>query len=270
MIVRELINQAVKQLKNKSTSPLLDAEVLLTFVWKKSKEYLAANFTESVPQPVEQQFQKLIDKRAKNWPVAYLTGEKYFHGLKFKVNPNVLIPRPVTEQLVDWVLEKLKIINYKLKILDVGTGSGCIIISIAKNSHGHKFFASDISAKALAVAKQNSRFHKTKITFKQGSLLKPWKNQRFDIIIANLPYLPKRTDASTKFEPTQALVAKQQGLALIEKLFQQIIDTRLILLEIGHNQGQAIKKLAKRYLPAYRIQVIKDFTNRTRYAILER
>ncbi len=289
MIARELINQAANKLKNKSTSPSLDAEVLLAFVWKKSKEYLAANFTESVPKRIEKQFQSLIAKRAKSWPVAYLVGEKYFYGLKFRVNQNVLIPRPVTEELVEMALEKLKILNYKLKILDIGTGSGCIIISVAKAlekrtaelvsaselndseiNSGFRYFASDISTKALAIAKQNARFHKAKITFKQGSLLEPWKDQQFNIIIANLPYLPKRTDASTKFEPTQALVAKKQGLALIEKLFKQSREPRLIFLEIGHDQGSAIKKLAAKLLPAYKVQIIRDFTKQTRFAILER
>ncbi len=281
MIVRELINQATNKLKNKSTSPSLDAEVLLAFVWNKSPEYLAANFPEPVPRAIEKQFQKLIAKRAQNLPVAYLTGEKYFYGLKFKVNKNVLVPRPVTESLVDMTLEaikdlRLRIKDKKISILDIGTGSGAIIISLASNLNpkSYNLFASDISPKALAVAKQNARLHKARITFKQGSLLKPWSREQFDIIIANLPYLPRRTDPSTKFEPTQALVAKKQGLALIEALFQQVSTLHpapsTLFLEIGHDQGAAIKKLAKRYLPAYKIQVIKDFTNRTRYAVLER
>jgi len=193
----------------------------------------------------------------------------------------------VTEELVDMILKKINQSKKPIRILDIGTGSGCIIVSIAKNSlirpisptsRTPQFFASDISSPALTIAKKNARAHKVKITFKQGSLLKPWSNQHFDIIVANLPYLAKETDPSTKHEPKLALVAKNKGLALIEQLFQQLTQPpyfpyspnlpSTLILEIGHDQNLAIKKLAVKYLPAFDIKVSNDITGQMRFAVL--
>ncbi|HTL39694.1 MAG TPA: hypothetical protein VL306_02690, partial [Methylomirabilota bacterium] len=110
------------------------------------------------------------------------------------------------------------------------------------------------------------------VTFKQGSLLKPWKNKHFDIIVANLPYLAQQTDPSTKFEPKPALIAKNKGLALYQELFQKLSylpsPPSSIFLELGHDQAKPIKKLAANFLPAYEIKISKDLAGRTRYAYL--
>lgn len=292
MTIRQLLNLATDKLKNKSTSPELDAEVLLAHVLKQSKEYLFQN-QESTRLPARQgiknqeqkKFQQLVKKRATGWPVAYLTHEKEFFGLNFYVDQNVLIPRPETEGLVEMATKKiidykLKIINDKpLSVLDLGTGSGCIIIALANNLQSKiynlKFFASDISQAALKIAKQNAKRHEVSILFKQSDLLAAWKNQRFDIIVANLPYLARQTDPSTKFEPKQALIAKKQGLALIEKLFKQLAvpfplppSPSTLLLEIGHDQGPKIKNLAKVYLPGYQCKIFKDLSGLNRLVLL--
>jgi release factor glutamine methyltransferase len=147
MTIREALNQAQTKLKNTSTSPILDAEVLLCFVLKKPKEFLFINFDKNLTSTQALKYKKLITKRINGWPVAYLTNHKSFYGLDFYVDKNVLIPRPVTEELVDMVLEFNK--NHpKLSVLDIGTGSGCIAVSIAKNING-RVFASDISSMAL-------------------------------------------------------------------------------------------------------------------------
>ena len=273
MTINQALNLAQDKLsKSKSTSPFLDAEVLLSYVLNKPKEHLFTNPNKTLPSKSQKRFFALIKKRASNWPVAYLTNYKGFYGLDFYVDQNVLIPRPVTEDLVEMVLAETKK-QKGLSVLDVGTGSGCIIVSLAKNSNG-KFFASDISKTALSVAKKNSKAHKTKITFKQGSLLQPWKNKHFDIIIANLPYLPERTDPSTKFEPTKALVAKNSGFALIEKLFHQIASLlhlpQYIYLEIGYDQGPKVVKSVRSILPSYNLKILKDLPGKIRYAVLNK
>ncbi len=269
MTIRETLNQATKELKTKSTSPNLDAEVLLAFVLNKPKEYLLINPSQKLLRNQLRNYNQLIQKRILEWPVAYLIGHKEFFGLDFIVTKDVLIPRPETEGLVELILSQAH--GKKLSILDIGTGSGNIIITLAKKISG-QFFASDISHQALAVAKRNAKNHNVKITFKQGSLLQPWKKQNFDIIVANLPYLPRETDSSTKFEPKRALIAKNHGLALYEELFKQTATlTSLpssLLLEIGHNQRVEIKKLAKRYLPAYETKNSKDLTGRIRIAVV--
>lgn len=268
MTIRESLSQAIPLLsKSKSTSPALDAEVLLSHVLKKPKEYTYINPDKSLTAQQKTKLFTLVKKRTQLWPVAYLTGHKSFMGLDFQVNEDVLIPRPVTEELVEMVLERMK--GKELSVLDIGTGSGCIIVSLAKNVKG-KFFASDVSAKALKIARKNAKTHKAKITFKQGSLLEPWRKQPLDIIVANLPYLAKETDPSTKFEPKLALVAKKKGLALYEELFQQVPTSAPdIFLEIGHDQGRSIAALAKEHLPSYQVTILKDFTKRTRFAILQ-
>ena len=188
----------------------------------------------------------------------------------------MLIPRPETEGLVDLVTNFAKD-KSDLNILDVGTGSGNIIICLAKNlsrQAGSKFFASDVSLKAILVAKKNAKTHKVKITFADGNLLDPWANQTFDIIVANLPYLAKIVDDSTKHEPIGALVAAKKGLKLYEELFIQIKNSKsqpqAIFLEIGRDQGDPIKKLAKKLLPVYQTKIFKDLFGRPRYAQLVR
>lgn len=284
MTINEALISATKTLKSTSTSASLDAEVLLSHVLNKPKEYFFTNPNKALSSKSEKRFFALIKKRVANWPVAYLTNHKGFFGLDFYVNNNVLIPRPVTEDLVEMVLEKIKKWEVgsgkrsAISILDIGTGSGCIIISLAKtlslSSPFPLFFASDISKAALAVAQKNSKTHKVKITFKHGSLLQPWKKQHFDIIIANLPYLPKRTDSSTEHEPTRALIAKNAGFALIEKLFHQVASLPFppnhIFLEIGHDQSSKITKAVREMLPNYNVKILKDLPGKIRYAVLNK
>lgn len=270
MTIQELIKSAIKKLSN-SASPSLDGEVLLSHVLDKPKEYLLANPDKKIWPEDEKKFRVLLNRRSKGWPVPYLTNKQEFRGLKFHIDKNVLIPRPETEGLVEIVLKYIH--NKNLKILDIGTGSGAIIVSLAKNLQG-KFFASDISLKALKIAGQNAKDHKVQITFKQGSLLKPWKKQQFDIIVANLPYLSRQTDPSTKFEPKNSLIAKKNGLGLFEQLFRSLPSSlhslpSFIFLEIGHSQAAAINKLAKKYLPAYQTKIYKDLSGRNRYAVLQ-
>jgi release factor glutamine methyltransferase len=269
MTISELIKFAIKKL---GTSNALDAEVLLSHVLDKPKEYLVTNPEKEIKPKAEQKFKTFLARRTSGWPVAYLTKTKEFHKLKLHVDKNVLIPRPETEELVEIVLEKIKD-KRNLSILDIGTGSGNIIISIAKKTKANIFYASDVSKKALIVARKNAKTHNAKITFKQGSLLKPWGKKHFDIIVANLPYLEKETDSSTRFEPKTALIAANKGLKLYEELFKQARHrspvTCCLFLEIGHDQGLAIKKLAAKLLPAFKVQVYKDLSLKDRFARLD-
>lgn len=265
--------------KTKST---LDAEVLLSFVLEKPKVYLYSNPEKKLSRKILNTYLALIKQRTKGVPVAYLTGGKEFFGLKFKINKNVLIPRPETETLVDLVLKGVKVKGKGLRILDLGTGSGAIIISLAKAMATLSprpytlFYASDISQKALVVARKNARLHQVRITFKQGSLLSPWKNQKFDIIVANLPYGWKawknNTSAATvglKFEPQEALFTGKKGLALIEKLLRQISTLHpepcTLFLEFDPRQTSQIKNLALKHLPGFEIKIYKDLAGRNRF-----
>jgi release factor glutamine methyltransferase len=289
MTIHDLIKIAVKKLTN-STSPTLDGEVLLSFVIKKPKEYLLANPKGLVDPKLEKTYLRLINKRLLGWPVAYLVKHKEFYNLDFYVDKNVLIPRPETEGLVELTLDQIKDLRLRikekrpLKILDVGTGSGCIIISLGKflynlQPKSYNLFASDLSPRAIKIAKKNAKTHKVKVTFVDGNLLEPWGDEQFDYIVANLPYLARESDPSTKFEPKGALIAAKKGLKLYEELFRSLrirsFDRTTkqslpqgIFVEIGRDQGRLIRKLANKYLPEYKAKTYKDLFGRTRYASL--
>ncbi|MFC1656829.1 N5-glutamine methyltransferase family protein, partial [Patescibacteria group bacterium] len=202
-------------------------------------------------------FLKLIDKRKQHWPIAYLIHKKEFYGLSFYVDQNTLIPRPETEKLVNQTLKYIQKLatNHQLPItiLEAGTGSGCIAISIAKNTKiPVKIIASDICKKALLVAQKNANYHKVQIQFIQSDLLENVKkshfanppageagatrDQRPDIIVANLPYITPRVYAKlepeiTNFEPKKALLAKTRNYyysQLKEQLKQRNWDSFLI------------------------------------------
>lgn len=219
---------AAKKLKQEdNNAPELDAEVLLSFVLKKDKTFLFAYPEKILAKKQIKAFKKLITRRARRWPVSYLTGEKEFYGYKFKITPDTLAPRPLTEEIVSLALKFIKTQNKPLAIADIGTGSACIVISLIKELQKHRslkgwqFFATDISKKALKIASQNARHHQVSkyIKFHQGNLLKPLAKTKIDLLLVNLPYLTKKDfkkEKSIQKEPRLALIGN-----LYPKLFKQ-------------------------------------------------
>jgi len=239
-------------------SATLDATVIIGFVLQKSKEYLFAHPENFVLPDQTRAINKRLSRRALGCPVAYLTNQKEFFGLDFFVDKRVLIPRPKTELLVE---ETLNIIsanfkNQRVNVADIGTGSGCLAITLAKRAPNARLFAVDVSARALSVAKRNAKLHGVtkKINFYRGDLLLPLRNKRLDIVIANLPYLrPNQIKGDIRFEPRRALVGGHDGLKLLKKLFQQITKLKypppFLILEIDRSQMIAVRRLAKKLLP---------------------
>lgn len=280
----------------------IDAEILLSYALKKSRGWLFVNDKCQMPNDKFSKFQTLIRRRMKGVPVAYLTNHKEFYGLDFYVDERVLVPRPETEMLTDfaihWARNMIHDASNKghLTIADVGTGSGCIAISVAKNlipnasslipnalslrphpsSPMPQIYATDISQDALTVARRNARKHKTKIHFLHGDLLEPIikRGIKPDIIIGNLPYLkPSQIRGEIKFEPREALVGGRDGLRYYERLLGQIQKKLLfinyyLLFEIDPSQTEKIKKLIKRYLPKSRIEIKKDLARMERVAVI--
>lgn len=209
----------------------LDAEILLSLVLKKEKEYLYTYPEKNLAFWPILRLKLLVDKRLKNWPIAYLTHQKEFYGYNFYVNRRVLIPRPLTEQMIELALNEIKKREARsekqMSIADIGTGSGNVIIALIKelkkekyNLDDFKFYATDISASALKVAKKNARQHGVLkyINFLKGELLKPLQGKTIDLILANLPYL----DSTDLNEPS---ISKEPKLALsgdYNKFFKQI------------------------------------------------
>lgn len=218
-----------------------------------------------------------------NKPKQYQQSYTEFYKLKFKVTPDVLIPRPETELLVDEVLTSIK--GKNTIVLDIGTGCGNIAISIAKNNSDVKIFATDISNLALKIAKKNTKLHKveSRIKFIQSNLLKKIKisdtrNKRL-IIVTNLPYIPSARipylDSSVKdFEPKNALDGGMDGFELYRKLFAQIKKkswkVSLIIGEIDYTHGQLALDEATKFFPGFNVEVKTDLAHKQRILIIQK
>ncbi len=276
MDIQQSLTWATQKLNKKNIqSAALDADILLSHAINKAKAFIYSHPDHQLTKSQLTKFKKLINRRTRGEPVAYLTGHKEFYHLGFIINKNVLVPRPETELLVDEVLK-----NKKIKIIaDIGTGSGCIAISLAKNNSHLKIYASDISAKAINLAKKNSLKHKTtkRITFIKSDLLKPFTNIKLDAIVANLPYLDRKIKYDNltiglKFEPSIALYSGPDGLDAYRRLIAQIpklkYPPQYIYLEIGHSQVSLIKKIIQHHLPAAKITLKKDLAGLNRIIML--
>lgn len=224
-----------------------------------------------------------------NTPIQYQKGYVEFYKLKFKVTPDVLIPRPETELLVDGVLRHIGGRPTRLKsftILDVGTGAGNIAISIAKNTSGVKIIAADISKKALKVARQNAKLHgvSNQITFIKSDLLNYYDRLVYhnriypDVIVTNLPYIPSERipylDSSVKdFEPKIALDGGLDGFELYRKLFAQIRQKdwkpELIIGETDYTHGELAVNEALKYFPKAQVEVKTDLAEKQRMLIIQ-
>jgi len=250
--IKEIIREASLKLKEVSGNPQLEAIILLEHILKISREQILVNYEESLKEEDTTKYNKIISKRIhKRIPLSYLIGSREFYSLKFITTPDVLIPRIETEGLVDLALDFLKK-RKNPRILDIGTGSGNIIISIAKNyPKPAKFFASDTSIKALKIAKENSLFHKTRINFFCSNLFKAIKKKStFDLIVSNPPYVSKKeyekVSPEVKNEPKNALIANDNGIFFIKRIInlseKYLKKNGNLIIEIGDTQKGILEK----------------------------
>jgi len=258
-------------------SAILDAEVLLMLVLKKSKEYIFTNPEINITKTQENKYKSLIKRRAKFEPIAYLIGKKEFYGLSFMVNKNVLIPRPETELLIEEVIKYVG--KNKYYIVDVGTGSGAIAITLKKYLPQIEVAATDISNLALRVAQKNAQLNKVDIKFITTDLISKISD-KIEIVVANLPYVPdseKRIknvfSAPLKYEPAKALYAGRYGLDIYEKLFKQVnkleIKPKALFCEIGSTYINKTMALVKKYFPQAKVEIKKDLCGKDRLLIIE-
>lgn len=226
----------------------LDAWYLLQMVCKIERSYYYLHEEDEIAAEESREYEIAVQKRAERVPLQYITGEQEFMGLNFRVNSNVLIPRQDTETLVE---ETLKYCNKDTKVLDMCTGSGCIIISLVKNASGIIPYASDISKQALLVAKENGKDHEVSVEWIRSDLFENITGT-FDVIVSNPPYIP--TDVIPglmpevrDFEPIDALDGRADGLhfyrEIISKSPQYLNSDGMLCLEIGCEQGQAVAEL---------------------------
>lgn len=204
-----------------ATTPALDADVLLAHVLGVPKEALVAHPEVELTADEHARLDELVAKREEGVPVAYLRGTKEFYGLRFAVDPRVLVPRPETETLVDAV--RAHAAGRALSVVDVGTGSGAIAVALAATEPQLRMIATDVSADALAVARANAKAHRVDVDFREGDLLAP-VTERVDVVAANLPYLSdldlvdlEGDRTSLAYEPRLATVAGSDGLSLVRR-----------------------------------------------------
>ncbi|MFA6194297.1 MAG: peptide chain release factor N(5)-glutamine methyltransferase [Patescibacteria group bacterium] len=279
----------IKDVYKTSSLPHLEIEMLLAFLLNKSREFLLTHPELEINLKTYKKFRTLESKRLKNWPIAYLTGTKEFYGFDFKVSAAVLTPRPETEKIVEDIVRIAGSAPLKPIIIDIGTGSGAIIISVAKELkrlaprayRRAEFLAVDISGKALKIAEENASKHKltNKIKFHQGNLLSPLKLNKRDlshyelIIAANLPYLTKaqiKGSPSISREPLLALNGGPDGLRYYRELFKQLsvladIGNIRIICEIDDSQAKKIKALTEKYFPQAVSKIINDLSGKKRF-----
>ena len=213
----------------------LDAWLLLETVCRINRTFYYSHMKETMTLEQQSEYEIAIRKRAERIPLQYITGEQEFMGLNFKVNSNVLVPRQDTETLVE---EALKICQPGMEILDLGTGSGCIVISLMKNAHGMTATGSDISKQALLVAKENARLHEVEIEWVRSNLYENISG-RFDLIVSNPPYIPQEDILGLMpevrdFEPVGALDGGVDGLDFYRQIIAQGMAERDIPLHVFH------------------------------------
>ena len=275
MILNNTIKKASLLLKNNNIeSHLLDAELIISNILGVSREFLITNDKLSISKKDVQKYNKAIKRRINNEPVAYITGKKEFWSEDFLVNYGTLIPRPETEMMIYHIVNYFK--NKKANILDIGTGSGCLLLSILKELKFSRGIGIDISSKAIKIAQKNSSrlhlFNRSKFKIFD---IREFNQGKYDLIVSNPPYIPKREIKNLSkdiinYEPIIALDGGKDGLDLIKKVIYKskylLKKNGLFALEIGNNQYKKVTYLLN--VHGFReISKVYDFNHNVRCII---
>lgn len=290
LLVKEMLTMGEKQLMDSDIADATrDCKILYCYMMDIPFSKIILEYQEVLQDRLCDKYFELIDRRSKGEPVQYIMGSQEFMGLEFIVNENVLIPRQDTETLVEDALEIIntgtlrgEYMDVKRKewdILDLCTGSGAIGVSLARIANKVNVTCSDISEGAIKVAKENAQKHGVakSVKFEQGDLFKPFskhfRKQKFDMIISNPPYIkssiiPTLQKEVCEHEPLSALDGGESGLDFYERIVSgvgsHLRKSGVLLLEIGHDQGEAVSGLLSRNGEFTSIRVLKDLANRDR------
>lgn len=293
--VSEILDKVTSYLKRRGIpEPRIDAEVLLAHVLEIERLEIYLNFDSRVTEKDLSAYKKLIERKVRREPVAFIVGYKEFMGLKFFLNKDVLIPRPETEILVEKVIEKVRNIgksksygyrrDNSLTIVDLCTGSGNIAISLARNIASCKIYATDISKGAIQVARKNAKFHNVegRVEFLLGDLFSPLEklnsNLVVDFVVSNPPYVKSRDlvllSPEIKKEPLSALEGGNEGLNFYHRIIPEaskyLVDGGYLIMEIGDYQGKAVMNLIKKEKQFYPPQLVKDYAGLDRVIVAQK
>ncbi len=254
--IKNLLTQVANRLKKSVAEPeaaTFEAQLLLQHALKVNRAWLISHENDALEANIHAVFEALLNRRLDGEPIAYILGTREFYGLKLKVTPDTLIPRPDTETLVEAALAKV-LRDDNLKILDLGTGTGAIALAIAIHRPLAQVTAVDASDNALKIAQENAQnLQITNVQFMLSNWFDALKNQRFDVIVSNPPYIEANdmhlTQGDLRFEPLIALASGQDGLDDIRKIIQ-IAPQHLnphgwLMLEHGYNQAESVATLLK-------------------------
>ncbi|WP_058308712.1 peptide chain release factor N(5)-glutamine methyltransferase [Gracilibacillus massiliensis] len=273
--IHEALNWASSFLEEHDTEAKI-AEILLLHELKWTKTELISNLRENIDPSILKQYQSKIEQLATTKvPIQHLTGVEEFYGRSFHVNKHVLIPRPETEELIHHLLTTVK--KQPVSCVDVGTGSGVIAVSLAKEWQ-KEVIATDLSPEALQVARKNAKKHQADILFYQGDFLNPLieREKKVDMIVSNPPYIAYQeadslSDTVKNFDPEMALFAEENGLGAYQSIIEQaplVLNKQGVLaFEIGHSQGKAVTSIIKKTFPNSDVNVIQDINQKDRIVV---
>ncbi|OGY47610.1 MAG: protein-(glutamine-N5) methyltransferase, release factor-specific [Candidatus Buchananbacteria bacterium RIFCSPHIGHO2_01_FULL_47_11b] len=290
MNVKTALRNATRRIQKRAiATAALDAELLLAAALGRDRQYVLSHFDKELTERQKAILAEMVLRRCNFEPIAYITGTKDFYGRSFFVNRAVLIPRPETELLVETIIKHGR--NKPITIADIGTGSGCIAISLALALPKATVIATDISPEAIAVAKKNARRHKAAVTFTTGNLLEPLEETAFDVLVANLPYMPSEQitklqpatvdptlelaeQIPIRFEPIIALSGGSDGLLLYRRLFEQLARRTelpaMVAIEHGENHRAALIELLESHYPTQAVTLRRDYAKLPRFIIAQR
>jgi release factor glutamine methyltransferase len=275
--LKQVLDEGANRLTGISSQPRRDAELLLLRIIQRDRAFLLTNPDAELTTEQTQQYDQWLRRRAAHEPIQYILGEQEFFGLTFHVTPDVLIPRPETEHLVEALLERVPH-DELLQIADVGTGSGAIAVALAHSLSQGRITALDISDAALAIALENAKIHHVndRIRFLNSDLLSAVAGEQFDAVVSNPPYVAESDRDSLErqvrdYEPASALFAGPSGLDIYNRLIPQARELLKpggwLLMEIGQGQQDALTQLLSGWS---RVSFIDDLQGIPRVACAQR
>ena len=276
MTINEYIVLETKRLKlNNIDDSTIIIKQILSYTLNKDQQYFVINGDKELQFEEEKNAKEAIDKIISGIPIQYITNKQEFMTEEYYVDENVLIPQPDTEILVEEVLKICANNNCNAKILDLCTGSGAIAISLKKRTMKSTMFASDVSIKALNIARKNANINGTEINFIESDLFDKIQEKDFDIIVSNPPYIKKEVlktlSKQVQNEPTLALDGGESGLEFYEKIANEayiyIKNNGFLCLEIGYNQAKEVEEILIKNKYYKDMRVIKDLSNNDRCII---